>query len=169
MVAFGRALLESQRPGWEDAYVDYKGLKDLLRNDDNKDDKNDKKEDEVATEAFERKLRYEIEKVSLFALHRQGEIAQSIGALRLPKEADLFCSTSQQESGALVVPSRLSQTHQDDKDDEKNNAALAHAYTQCAVELLHWQRFVCINAVGIRKILKKFRKHYPKQWIVIQE
>ena len=30
MVAFGNALLESLRPGWEEAYLDYEGLKELI-------------------------------------------------------------------------------------------------------------------------------------------
>ena len=145
MVAFGSALLRSQRSGWEEAYVDYDGLKALVRDD---------------PTAFDEKLRYEIEKVSLFALTRLGEIARAIGALRLSKQnqsSSLFGNynnnyNNNNNQGVDLVPS-----------GEQPTLPVANAYTQCAVELLHWQRFVCINAVGIRKILKKYRKHHPQR------
>ena len=133
MVAFGNAILAAQRPGWERAYVDYQDLKDLIFRDDPK--------------AFYAKLQLEIEKVSLFALHRQGEIARTLGTLRLPHELPLF---SPSEAVRSLTAAQTLHTPRSSAD----------AFTQCAVELLHWQRFVCINAVGIRKIIKKFQKHH---------
>ena len=139
MVAFGNALLESLRPGWEEAYLDYEGLKELIGSTD--------------TSAFDRRLRQEIEKVSLFALYQQGEIARAIGSLRLSSNknqaAPLFASSSTMTTATSTALSNSTMFAL---------SSTADAYTACAVELLHWQRYVCINAMGFRKIIKKFRK-----------
>ena len=144
MVAFGRALVSCQRSEWQEAYLDYQGLKALVA-------------DPAAAATFDKQLRLEIEKVSLFALYRQGEIARAIGALRLQQSPGLFGSARQDSDDN----DRLQQAQAQQQQQQQ----LLHSYTACAVELLHWQRFVCINAVGIRKIIKKFHKnhHHPAQ------
>jgi hypothetical protein len=172
MVAFGNAILSARRKGWETAYVDYQGLKDLIFQDPPKknqtrstttitnhhenqthpvpnNDNNNNTNDPIPHE-FLSKLQQEIEKVSLFALHRQGEIAKALGALRQPQTLRPLL---------LLTPNVQHQPQQ----STPTRPAPAEAFTQCAIELLHWQRFVCINAVEIRKIIKKFQK-YHTQW-----
>lgn len=85
MVAYGAALRTSRRPGWEQAYVDYDALRTLLER--------MGQEDDIwqAQNEFQTKLRLEADKVSLFTLTRQGEIAESLGAL---KHKDLIMTRS---------------------------------------------------------------------------
>jgi len=102
MVAYGTTLKRSRRLGWEAAYVDYDALRTIL----------ERLEDEgmVTTDEshngggaatvvvdedlalqlenqFLALLRKEIEKVSLFTLGRQGEIAEAIGSLRFEDDS----------------------------------------------------------------------------------
>ena len=44
------------------------------------------------------------------------------------------------------------------KDDEESEMPALDPYTLVAVELLHLLRFICVNAMAVRKILKKYDK-----------
>ena len=104
MVAFGKALKRSRRDGWETAYLDYSKLKRILselgcspqsQNND-VESINDERANQLVTsrsersdssyirvkESFFQELGEEIEKVSLFALKRQGMLSEAIGHLR---------------------------------------------------------------------------------------
>jgi SPX domain protein involved in polyphosphate accumulation len=98
MVNYGVSLRKARRPGWEDAYLDYEGLKDirnrlealLVERDDDiaeslfgaaPDSPYLRKYFELRGE-FAEKLHSEIEKVSLFSLNRLGEVANAVGVLR---------------------------------------------------------------------------------------
>ncbi|KAL3924820.1 MAG: hypothetical protein SGILL_000805, partial [Bacillariaceae sp.] len=90
-------------------------------------------------ERFFHELGREIEKMSLFALKLQGELAQSIGALRFEDDqpnADLF---------------KISTTSLVDQDDLEQ-------YLSVGVELLYILQFIGVNTLGVRKILKKYNK-----------
>jgi len=97
MVNYGDALEKARRQGWEEAYLDYGGLKKIHcrlealldgRDDDTTanltspaDRPYIQKYIELRTE-FADKLHCEIEKISLFSLTRLGELANAIGFLR---------------------------------------------------------------------------------------
>lgn len=108
MVRFGESLKDSCREGWEDAYLDYERLKDILdkmgaecsrlrlsetpsasfdNNDDTAGDNNGSyhsrhnKYTKLSNE-FTYKLSKEIERVTLFSLSRIGDVANAVGALR---------------------------------------------------------------------------------------
>lgn len=100
MVNFGDLLAKSKRPGWENAYLDYEGLKDVGRRvrrllaERERHLTGDPAQDSTITSArleedlhcysaqFTAKLHQEIEKVTLFCLAMLGDLAHSLGALR---------------------------------------------------------------------------------------
>lgn len=105
MVRFGESLKHSCREGWEDAYLDYDRLKEILdkmeaecsrlrlsetplasfdNNYDTGDDSGSyysRRYSELSNE-FTYKLSKEIERVTLFSLSKIGDVANAVGALR---------------------------------------------------------------------------------------
>jgi len=224
MVAYGATLRRSRRLGWEDAYLEYENLRSLLEEIEALCKESatpaialppgyDPNEDAVDSleEQFLQKLRKEIEKVSLFTLTRQGEIAEAVGSLRfgpdsnltiqpsllskhrlvpqvgmsvdvdeypdhddIPKAPDSYDSEEAAllprgsvVAGPLKTPKpapksvsapRRPMFRNDVMSQVRNSASTADAYTALGVELLHLLKFVCVNAMGIRKILKKHDK-----------
>ncbi len=222
MVAYGASLRRARRPGWENAYLNYTALRSqleeieaLCKESATPDiqlpfgyDPNEK-----AVEILEKKflalLRKEIEKVSLFTLTRQGEIAEAVGSLRF--EADAANLTLAPELARPRPPQQLGMSVDDDDEEEftdlndpdsyEEDAALlprgsivrgalktpkppsskhvsyesrpmfrrdviqglhtdvtVDEYTALGVELLHLLKFICVNGMGVRKILKKHDK-----------
>ena len=107
MVAYGAKLQQARRPGWEEAYLEYAKLKQSLLEGDleaavlDADDEEQRagsssrnllanrsssisssRTIEAARRRFLGALETEIEKVSLFTLSRQGELADAVGAYR---------------------------------------------------------------------------------------
>lgn len=100
MVNFGDLLAKSKRPGWENAYLDYEGLKEIGRRvreilaERERHLAGDPAQDSTMTSArldeelhrytaqFTSKLHQEIEKVTLFSVAKLGDLAHSLGALR---------------------------------------------------------------------------------------
>jgi MFS family permease len=105
---------------------------------------------------FER-LRYEIEKLSLFTLQRLGDLADTLGTLRFGDDeavAKLF--DKEQHILQRFSSPRFSDAgtrQEQSKDDDQ-----LLEYLKIGVELLHVMQFVALNSVGIRKILKKYKK-----------
>jgi hypothetical protein len=105
MVNFGDLLSKSKRPGWENAYLDYEGLKDVGRHvrqllaERERHLTGDPAQDSTTTSArleeelhcytaqFTSKLHQEIEKVTLFCLAMLGDLAHSLGALRFDESS----------------------------------------------------------------------------------
>ena len=175
MVAYGNSLREARRHGWEEAYCDYEKLKlhlkkmediwvetgaseTLASSSEEYPLLNDKKsgEDDIekspllerlvkARTAFLEDLQPEIEKVALFTLKKQGELADAVGALRFRRDQDTIFSSAK----IVQLSSNLSQNAMSDEREQ---------LSALGVELLHLLRFICINATGVRKILKKYRK-----------
>lgn len=215
MVGYGSSLRRARRPGWEDAYLDYDDLRSILEQikylyeseiplpPDN--------DEEHLKQKFLTRLRKEIEKVSLFTLLKQGEIAEAVGSLRFEdsdlqiqptktftdvenasvvsfssfesnhsygkEEAILLDSPPSYggEEAALLPRGSLARTLKTPKPlpkaayslsrpmfrgDQLINKAdtMTDSYTALGVELLHLLRFICVNAMGFRKILKKHDK-----------
>lgn len=172
MVGFGTSIVKAQREAWRGAYLDYETLKgivneinatlketksvgfaDARRNLDEilllQEGTSVSKRVEGLKQAFFGKLKSEIEKTSLFILQQQGDIADSVGALR-------FHSAVFEQKTALL----RQQSGVGDGDLDTNN--IRDQYSILGVELLHLLKFVCINSIGVQKILKKYNKCFER-------
>ncbi|QCE08143.1 SPX domain-containing membrane protein At4g11810-like [Vigna unguiculata] len=133
MVAFGKKLKERQIQEWQGYYINYKLMKKRVK----------QYAQQIQLETldrrhvlkdFSRMLDNQIEKTVLFLLEQQGLLASRIA--KLGEEHEVI----QQEP-------RLNRI-----------AELREAYRAVGQELLKLLFFVEVNAVGLRKILKKFEK-----------
>ncbi|KAK7391314.1 hypothetical protein VNO78_19728 [Psophocarpus tetragonolobus] len=135
MVAFGKKLKERQIEEWQGYYINYKLMKKRV--------KQYAQQIQLGTldrrhvlKDFSRMLDNQIEKIVLFLLEQQGLLASRIA--KLGEEHEVI----QQEPRI----SRISE--------------LREAYRAVGQELLKLLFFVEVNAVGLRKILKKFDKRF---------
>ncbi|EEF51082.1 SPX domain-containing membrane protein At4g22990 isoform X2 [Ricinus communis] len=135
MVAFGKKLKERQIQEWGGYYINYKLMKKKV--------KQYAQQIEVGTQDrrhvlkdFSRMLDSQIEKIVLFILEQQGLLASRIAKLNKQQEA-------LQEQADIAQISRLRE-----------------AYRAVGQDLLKLLFFVEINAIGLRKILKKFDKRF---------
>ncbi|MCD7450466.1 hypothetical protein HAX54_006536, partial [Datura stramonium] len=135
MVSFGKKLKERQIQEWQGYYINYKLMKRKLKQYANQSQAvvPDRR---FVLKDFSRMLDNQIEKVVLFLLEQQGVLASRISELNEQKE-------SLQE-----VP-----------DISKINE-LRETYKTVGRDLLKLLYFVEINAIGLRKILKKFDKRF---------
>jgi len=169
MVEYGKALKVARRQEWENAYLDYNGLKHVIEKIEGVLCSRDservrlldseslpkipggekgrmdmavaKEVNDLRTEFF-LKLNVEIEKVSLFCLKKQGELADAVGAIR-------FDFTGLFDRRAVPIHS---QSIQNDLE----------MYGALSAELAHVLKFICINSIGIQKILKKYNKIFER-------
>ncbi|KAL5748646.1 hypothetical protein ACOSP7_025696 [Xanthoceras sorbifolium] len=135
MVAFGKKMKERQIQGWQRYYINYKLMKKKV--------KQYVQQIEVGTldrrhvlKDFSRMLDNQIEKTVLFLLEQQGLLASRLARLR-------------EQHDALQ-----------DQPDISNVTELREAYRAAGQDLLKLLSFVEINAIGLRKILKKFDKRF---------
>ncbi|XP_043811874.1 SPX domain-containing membrane protein At4g22990 isoform X1 [Manihot esculenta] len=135
MVAFGKKLKERQIQEWQGYYINYKLMKKKVRQ--------YAQQIEVGTldrrhvlKDFSRMLDNQIEKIVLFLLEQQGLLASRIAKLNEQQEA-----LEQQPDIAQITQ-------------------LREAYREAGQDLLKLLFFVEINAIGLRKILKKFDKRF---------
>uniref|UniRef100_A0A0D6QSH1 SPX domain-containing protein n=1 Tax=Araucaria cunninghamii TaxID=56994 RepID=A0A0D6QSH1_ARACU len=133
MVAFGKKLKQRQYPEWQRYYINYKLMKKNVRQYAQQIQGGTEDRRRVLKE-FSRMLDYQIEKTVLFVLQEQGHLASRIEALGEERDALM-----QQ----LDIP---------------RMQALREAYRSVGQDLLRLLHFVEINAIGLRKILKKFDK-----------
>ncbi|KAF1884212.1 hypothetical protein Lal_00035281 [Lupinus albus] len=135
MVGFGKKLRESQIQEWKGYYINYKLMK--------KNVKRYIEELEVGAQNHHNVLRdfsmvldKQIEKLVLFLLEQQGVLAH-----RLYDIGKEHRSLSEQPNSI-------------------NMSALRESYRDVGRELLRLLHFVEMNAIGLRKILKKFDKQF---------
>ncbi|XVE64911.1 hypothetical protein DITRI_Ditri07aG0140100 [Diplodiscus trichospermus] len=135
MVAFGKKLKERQIQEWQGYYINYKLMKKKV--------KQYAHQIEVGTQDrryvlkdFSRMLDNQIEKIVLFLLEQQGLLASRLAKLR-------------EQHDALEEPPEISQITE-----------LREAYREVGLDLLKLLYFVEVNAIGLRKILKKFDKRF---------
>ncbi|OMP00471.1 hypothetical protein COLO4_12636 [Corchorus olitorius] len=133
MVAFGKKLKESQIQEWQGYYINYKLLKKKVNRyvqqlelgaEDHR----------YVLKDFSRMLDNQIEKIVLFLLEQQGQLASRLSGLGEQHDAIL------QQS------------------DQSRISELQEAYRGVGHDLLRLLFFVEMNATGLRKILKKFDK-----------
>ncbi|XP_071707746.1 SPX domain-containing membrane protein At4g22990-like isoform X2 [Rutidosis leptorrhynchoides] len=133
MVAFGKKLKNRQFEEWQGYYINYKLMKKKVK----------QYAGQIETGGYERRyvlkdfsrmLDSQIEKIVLFLLEQQGIISSSISKL------------GEQQDMLQTEP------------DLSKIVSLREAYRDIGRDLLKLLSFVEINAVGLRKILKKFDK-----------
>ncbi|KAE8646691.1 SPX domain-containing membrane protein At4g22990 isoform X1 [Cucumis sativus] len=135
MVAFGKKLRELQIPEWREHYINYKLMKKKVNRYTQQIEIGTQNDYNVLRD-FSRLLDIQIEKIVLFLLEQQGLLAMRLSSLG-------------EEQGALSQ--QLT---------EANVAELQEQYRAAGQDLLRLLAFVEINAIGLRKILKKFDKRF---------
>ncbi|CAL0333300.1 unnamed protein product [Lupinus luteus] len=135
MVAFGKKLKDRQIQEWQGYYINYKLMKKRVRQYAQQIDLGTLDRHHVLKD-FSRMLDNQIEKIVLFLLEQQGHLASKIEKLGVQHDA-------LQEEPEI---SKISE--------------LREAYRAVGQDLLKLLFFVEINAIGLRKILKKFDKRF---------
>nr|CAN82243.1 hypothetical protein VITISV_018247 [Vitis vinifera] len=135
MVAFGKKLKANQIQEWQGHYINYKLMKKKVNR--------YAQQIEVGAQNrlyvlmdFAKLLDSQIEKIVLFLLEQQGILASRLSNLREQHDA-----LSQQPDGLKV-------------------SEVKEAYRAVGRDLLQLLFFVEMNAIGLRKILKKFDKRF---------
>ncbi|XP_043715165.1 SPX domain-containing membrane protein At4g22990-like [Telopea speciosissima] len=135
MVAFGKKLKETQIQEWQRYYINYKLMKKKVKQYSQQIEVGAQDRRYVLKE-FSRMLDNQIEKIVLFLLEQQGQLASRIAELNKQHEALL----QQPEISSI--------------------AQLRESYRAVGQDLLRLLFFVEMNAIGLRKILKKFDKRF---------
>ncbi|XP_051119403.1 SPX domain-containing membrane protein At4g22990-like isoform X2 [Andrographis paniculata] len=134
MVEFGKKLKERQIQEWKGFYINYKQMKKKVKQYVNQLQAGAQGRRHVLKD-FSRMLDNQIEKIVLFMLEQQGLLASRLQQLNEEQESlqgqpDIYKITE-----------------------------LREAYRTVGLDLLKLLYFLEINAIGLRKILKKFDKH----------
>ncbi|KAM1787888.1 hypothetical protein ACFX11_038245 [Malus domestica] len=135
MVAFGKKLKERQVQEWKGYYINYKLMKKKVRHY-SQQIKVGAIDQRHVLKDFSRMLDNQIETIVLFLLEQQGLLASRIAKL------------GEQHDALLQQP------------DISKIFELREAYRQVGRDLLKLLFFVEVNAIGLRKILKKFDKRF---------
>mmetsp|Transcript_11358 Transcript_11358/g.18796 ORF Transcript_11358/g.18796 Transcript_11358/m.18796 type:complete len:709 (-) Transcript_11358:295-2421(-) len=145
MVEFGKQLVESQHEPWANAYLDYKGLKAALKQIGKQQPTDPETSssivllEEAFAGDFELLIDNQIEKVVLFFLEKQGNIASRLNDLRHARTSSVHSSTG-----------------------DFDPKVQSQEYLQLGEELVLLVNFVELNVTGLRKILKKHDKKFHK-------
>ncbi|GAU32339.1 hypothetical protein TSUD_43810, partial [Trifolium subterraneum] len=135
MVAFGKKLKEWQLQEWQEYYINYKLMKKKVKQY-AEHIEHGTQDRRYVLKDFSRMLDNQIEKTVLFLLEQQGHLASRIAQLGDQQDA------TQQEPEISKI------------------SELREAYRKVGEDLLKLLYFIEINAVGLRKILKKFDKRF---------
>uniref|UniRef100_A0A5B6ZF39 SPX domain-containing protein n=1 Tax=Davidia involucrata TaxID=16924 RepID=A0A5B6ZF39_DAVIN len=135
MVAFGKKLKERQIQEWQGYYINYKLMKKKVKQYSHQIEVGALDRRHVLKD-FSRMMDNQIEKIVLFLLEQQGLLASRIA--KLGEEQD---SLQQQPDISKI-------------------SELREAYRAAGQDLLKLLFFVEMNAIGLRKILKKFDKRF---------
>lgn len=133
MVAFGKRLKETQIQEWQGYYINYKLMKKNVKRYAQQLEVGAQNHHHVLKD-FSKILDHQIEKIVMFLLVQQGLLAT-----RLSNLGELHDDFSQQQDRSKVTE-------------------LQEAYRAVGRDLLRLLFFVEMNAIGLRKILKKFDK-----------
>ncbi|KAG5231305.1 SPX domain-containing membrane protein [Salix suchowensis] len=135
MVAFGKKLRQNQIEEWQRYYINYKLLKKKVNRYSQQIQVGAENQQNVLKD-FSIMLDNQIERIVMFMLEQKGLLASRLSILG-------------EQHGALLEQS-----------DESKISELREAYRAVGQDLLRLLFFVEINAMGLRKILKKFDKRF---------
>lgn len=176
MVGFGKQIRRAKRDEWNAAYIDYDRLKVIVKDVERTVLMGDEQllaegAQLTAPQAthqnlsrserlkalkgsFFRELTLEVEKISLFTLQQQGRCADAVGAIRF-ESTDIF----QQSNSVFLEAAAI---HND----------RLYRHLAIGTDFLHLLRFICLNSIGVRKILKKYNKLFERKdeahWYTIE-
>ncbi|CAN1188939.1 SPX domain-containing membrane protein At4g22990 [Linum perenne] len=143
MVTFGKKLKQAQIQEWQGYYINYKLLKkrvnrytQLLQS--------GTQDQQSLLKDFSRLLDSQIERIVMFMLEKQGGLASRLACLgEQQQQKEEECSLLQQQQHCSL-----------------SSSDLRDSYRAVGEELLRLLNFVEMNAIGLRKILKKFDKRF---------
>ncbi|CAB9500458.1 SPX domain-containing membrane protein [Seminavis robusta] len=153
---FATKIVALQHREWSDYYLDYNGLKLILA---------ELPEDADATKSvslisktflvneketsitFLAELYRQVQKITLFVLHQQGQIAHQLDKYEQEQQECLLALQEQQHDGAVQNVQKLAQLKK-----------LRESYNHVGADLLHLIQFVDLNVKGILRLLKKHDK-----------
>jgi SPX domain protein involved in polyphosphate accumulation len=135
MVAFGKKLKERSIQEWQGYYINYKLMKKKVKQYSRQLEGGNLERRHVLKD-FSRMLDNQIEKIALFMLEQQGLLASRLQTLRGSHDA------------------------LQEQPDISHMSYLKEEYRAVGQDLLKLLFFVEMNAIGIRKILKKFDKRF---------
>lgn len=141
MVHFGRYIKAHRVPGWEMYYIGYKQLKKRINESAVHAAEGTEDQRQEILARFSKLLDSQVEKIVLFLIEKQGLLAGRLQQLRERAESDL--SGEKMDMPLSTV---------------KDREAVIEAYRQIGRDLLNLLQYVEMNAMGLRKILKKFDK-----------
>jgi hypothetical protein len=150
MVQFGRRLDALQYEPWGTYYLDYNKLKSSLEDSDG--GSAGRISPAKREREFVRQLNEEIQKASLFFLHMQGSLANSLASLQTEQQhcrekIQELLATKEQEGGQVLAASFRTRLRD-----------LRKSYRDVGEYLAHLMHFVELSVTGLRKILKKHDK-----------
>ncbi|RID44632.1 hypothetical protein BRARA_I01414, partial [Brassica rapa] len=135
MVAFGKYLQRKQIEEWRGYYINYKLMKQKVKQYAEQ-IRGGSQHPRHVLKDFSRMLDTQIEKTVLFMLEQQGLLAGRLSTLRETHDAVL------------------------EQPDISKIVELRESYRDVGRDLLQLLKFVELNAIGLRKILKKFDKRF---------
>ncbi|CAA3016842.1 SPX domain-containing membrane At4g22990-like [Olea europaea subsp. europaea] len=135
MVAFGKKLKELQIQEWQGYYINYKLMKKKVKQYVRQIEVSPQDRDFVLMD-FSRILDKQIEKIVLFLLEQQGQLASRLAYLGEQHNGLI------QQSDVMKIPE------------------LQESYRNVGQDMLRLLFFLELNAIGLRKILKKFDKRF---------
>ena len=150
---FGKDLQQYKLPGWEDDYLDYKGLKTILK----------KLEDGVPREEvdgeFFQALEDDLEKVNRAFLERCNEVETTLEMASLTNRIEASDRPVASESASVAIEepnaeARAAMNREQKLERERQEREYYEAYRT----LGRLQTFVWINTKGFQKIMKKYDK-----------
>ncbi|XP_020552609.1 SPX domain-containing membrane protein At4g22990-like isoform X2 [Sesamum indicum] len=135
MVAFGKKLKQLQVQEWQGYYINYKLMKKKVKQYVQQIEASAENREYILKD-FSRVLDKQIEKTVLFLLEQEGQLASRLSSLGEQHDALI------QQADTMRIPE------------------MQEAYRDVGRDLLKLLYFVELNAIGLRKILKKFDKRF---------
>ena len=150
---FGKDLEQYKSAGWQDDYIDYKGLKVILK----KLEEEGADREEVDAEFFQ-SLEDELEKVNKAFLERCAEVeaALEVATRRMSRSSSSAGLAKEAEAGVSELT--LEQKRQSLEERLEAQKQSERIYFDAYRTLGRLQTFVWINTKGFQKIMKKYDK-----------
>ena len=160
MVQFGKRLKALMRAGWENKYVDYEGLKEIVSK---LQDANTEEGKETLSKLFSKLLSRDISQINQFYLEKLEVARDQVEKLRLQDNINIekqLETTAHSNSTTSISLEKLFQ-NKDNGLDESTRTAIQSMY-DLLDELKGLRKFVATNVIAVTKIVKKHDKNVPE-------
>lgn len=171
MVKFGKAIEKARRSGWENAYLDYNGLKQIIEDIEgilwSRDSERTRLLGNNAGSAVVEVSKPDIMGRASSAGIKQIEHLKDAFFQKLQVEIEKVSLFSLKKKGQLadaVGAARFEDSGLFDKKSAKIRSSRNNLdmYAALSVEMAHLLKFIFINATGLQKILKKYNKIFER-------